>query len=219
MDRDFRNPQDVANATPDRVERSLARVLRIGFETRQFVYRLQFAYAGGRTAPMLYIGTLNRTWNEYINDNARANDLAVGTCELGRGPTGRTLNKLEVTSGRGKRDAYLLGSIASCATSTPRSSTLTRRMRRPTRGVTIPKQPPRRKRGRPSRATMQRRPPAKASISRRRRDRCARTSTPSRAAPPRKRWRRSRSASRSGRARSSPRRIWATPRRPNSSSS
>ena len=107
MDRDFKTPQDTANASSDRVEQSLSRVLRIGFESRQFVFRLKFPFEGGHIAPLLYIGSLNRSWSDYINANARANDMAVGTCELARGPTGRTLIKLNVERGRGKRDSAL----------------------------------------------------------------------------------------------------------------
>ena len=107
MDRDFKTPQDTANASSDRVAQSLGRVLRIGFESRQFVFRLKFPFEGGHIAPLLYIGNLNRSWSDYINANARANDMAVGTCELARGPTGRTLIKLNVERGRGKRDSAL----------------------------------------------------------------------------------------------------------------
>ncbi len=107
MHRDFKTPQDVYNASPDRIERCLARVLRQGFESRPFLYRLKFRYQGGQSAPLLYIGTLGRAWHDYINENARANDLATGTCELQRGDTGRIRIRLDVKSGRGKRDANL----------------------------------------------------------------------------------------------------------------
>ncbi|MBT6276479.1 MAG: hypothetical protein HOI95_20380 [Chromatiales bacterium] len=108
MDSEFRNPQDVARATPDRVERVLATRLRRGFESRPFVMRLRFGYDGGRTAPLLYVGNLNRSWSDYINGNARALDMVTGTCTTGRGATGRTQLLLEVKSGRGASDSNLL---------------------------------------------------------------------------------------------------------------
>ncbi len=107
MHKDFKTPQDLYRASSEQVERCLARLLRQGFESRPFLYRVQFQYQGGRKAPLLYIGTLNRAWRDYINENARANDLATGTCETGRGATGRLLIELNVTGGRGKRDACL----------------------------------------------------------------------------------------------------------------
>ena len=67
MDRDFRNPQDVARATPERVEDSLRKVLRRGVSERPFVMRLRFKFDGGQSAPMLYIGNMNRAWSDYVN--------------------------------------------------------------------------------------------------------------------------------------------------------
>ena len=71
MDRDFRTPQDVARATLT-VWSSPYKELRRGVDEKPFVLRLRFQYDGGRAAPMLYVGALNRSWRDYINANARA---------------------------------------------------------------------------------------------------------------------------------------------------
>lgn len=107
MDRDFRTPQDVARATPDRVEQSLAKELRRGVDAKPFVLRLRFQYDGGRAAPMLYVGALNRSWRDYINANARATDMITGICTSGRGSVGRQLLTLDVRGGRGATDGNL----------------------------------------------------------------------------------------------------------------
>ena len=107
MDRDFRTPQDVARATPDRVEQSLAKELRRGVDEKPFVLRLRFQYDGGRAAPMLYVGALNRSWRDYINANARATDMITGVCSSGRGSVGRQLLTLDVRGGRGANDGNL----------------------------------------------------------------------------------------------------------------
>ena len=107
MDRDFRTPQDAARATPDRVEQSLAKELRRGVDAKPFVLRLRFQYDGGRAAPMLYVGALNRSWRDYINANARATDMITGICTSGRGSVGRQLLTLDVRGGRGATDGNL----------------------------------------------------------------------------------------------------------------
>lgn len=107
MDRDFRTPQDVARASPDRVEQSLAKELRRGVDAKPFVLRLRFQYDGGRAAPMLYVGALNRSWRDYINANARATDMITGICTSGRGSVGRQLLTLDVRGGRGATDGNL----------------------------------------------------------------------------------------------------------------
>jgi hypothetical protein len=107
MDRDYKNPEDVAKAGQDRMMQALTRVVRRGIESRPFIYRLQFKYDDGRSAPLLFIGSLNRSWSDYINGNLRSNDLAVGTCRTAGMDAGRTRLELAVERGRGNRDAYL----------------------------------------------------------------------------------------------------------------
>ena len=94
MDRDFRNPEDVARATAEQVRQSLAKILRRGVSAKSFCMRLKFEFSGGRAEPVLFIGNLNRAWRDYINANARALDMIVGTCSTGRGDTGRTQIRL-----------------------------------------------------------------------------------------------------------------------------
>jgi len=107
MDRDFRNPEDVARATAEQVRQSLAKILRRGVSAKSFCMRLKFEFSGGRAEPVLFIGNLNRAWRDYINANARALDMIVGTCSTGRGDTGRTQIRLQVERGRGVSDSTL----------------------------------------------------------------------------------------------------------------
>jgi hypothetical protein len=107
MDRDFRNPEDVARTASEQVLQSLAKILRRGVEDKSFFMRARFEFSGGRSEPVLFIGTLNRAWRDYINGNARANDMIIGSCSTGRGETGRTLIHLTVERGRGDSDSNL----------------------------------------------------------------------------------------------------------------
>ena len=107
MDRDYRNPDDVARTSQVRVEEALVREVRRGIEARPFVMRQRFHYADGRTGPLLYIGAVSRAWADYLRANARATDLGVGVCSTGPGGgAGRSI-KLEVRSGRGATDGNL----------------------------------------------------------------------------------------------------------------
>lgn len=107
MDRDYRNPDDVARTSQVRVEEALVREVRRGIEARPFVMRQRFHYADGRTGPLLYIGAVSRAWADYLSANARATDLVVGVCSTGPGVgAGRSI-KLEVRSGRGATDGNL----------------------------------------------------------------------------------------------------------------
>jgi hypothetical protein len=108
MDRDFRIPQDVARAGATQVEQSLTKVLRRGVEGRPFVMRLRFAYDGGSAAPLMFIGSMNRFWSDYINANARANDMVTGVCSTARGEVGRLALNLTPRGGRGTGDGNLL---------------------------------------------------------------------------------------------------------------
>ena len=108
MDRDYRNPQDVAGASQERVEESLVREVRRGVRDRPFVLRRRFEYEGGRVAPLLWIGTISRAWTDYMNANARATDMISGTCTSGPGVGGGTVLHLTVTRGRGASDGNLL---------------------------------------------------------------------------------------------------------------
>ena len=58
MDRDFRNPEDVARATAEQVRQSLAKILRRGVSAKSFCIRLKFEFSGGRAEPVLFIGNL-----------------------------------------------------------------------------------------------------------------------------------------------------------------
>lgn len=107
MDREYRTPESAARAGSERVHQTLSTILRRGFDDRPFLLRLQFDFAG-RAAPVLFIGTINRAWRDYINSNARANDLVAGNCSTGRGDTGRILIKLRPERGRGVSASNLL---------------------------------------------------------------------------------------------------------------
>ena len=101
MDREYRTPESAARVNAVGVHQALSKVLRRGFEERPFLLRMRFRYDSGGEAPLLFIGRLNRAWSDYINANARANDLVSGTCTLGRSKIGRTLVKLKPQRGRG----------------------------------------------------------------------------------------------------------------------
>ena len=62
--------------------------------------RQRFEYDGGRRGPMLFIGTINRSWRDYVDGNARANDLVTGTCSSSR-EAGRAVVHMQVSAGRG----------------------------------------------------------------------------------------------------------------------
>lgn len=108
MDRDFRNPEDVARAGPERVGQSLVKVLRRGITDKPFVLRLRFEYNGGVRGPMLFIGAMSRAWSDYVNGNARAIDMVTGVCSAEQGEVGRQRLRLTIRSGRGGGDGNLL---------------------------------------------------------------------------------------------------------------
>ena len=108
MERDYRNPQDVAGASQERVEDSLSREVRRGVQDRPFVLRRRFEYEGGRVGPLLWIGTISRGWTDYLNANARATDMMSGMCTSGPGVGGGAVLHLRVTRGRGASDGNLL---------------------------------------------------------------------------------------------------------------
>lgn len=90
------------------MHQNLQTTIRRGFDERPFLLRMRFGYEGGRTGPLLFIGSINRSWRDYINGNLRATDLVTGTCWLGRGDTGRTLIRLRPEGGRGATASTLL---------------------------------------------------------------------------------------------------------------
>lgn len=100
MDRQFPTPQDAARAGAERLLEALNAWLRRGVTDQPFVLRQRFEYDGGRHGVMLFIGSINRSWRDYINANARATDLVTGTCSNAR-ELGRAIMHMQVTGGRG----------------------------------------------------------------------------------------------------------------------